>query len=36
MKLDNSMVNKFLQGAIVFTKAEADEFINMLKNYNHQ
>ena len=36
LKFDNPLVNKFLQGEIVFTKAEADEFINMLKNYNHQ
>ena len=35
LKFDNPLVNKFLQGNLVFTKSESTEFISMLKNYKH-
>lgn len=34
LKFDNPLVNQFLQGEMVFTKEEADEFISLLKSHN--
>lgn len=33
-KFDNPLVNQFLQGEMVFTREEANEFINLLKSHN--
>jgi hypothetical protein len=35
LRFDNPLVNKLIKGNMVFTKAEADEFISLLKGYNH-
>ena len=35
LKFDNPLINKFIQGNLVFTKEEGEEFIQLLKAHNN-